>query len=93
MYKKSFKIKLFILLRKWGLLPRKKHISKTKIRIQSTCYPETEVSVIEAMVCNFLENKKIYKCEFDSNTKFCEKCQCDLDMFLINHCINKKPCK
>jgi hypothetical protein len=93
MKKRNAKTRFLIFLRKYGFICKKTKPKKLKIRVQSTVYPDDGISVIEAMVHNFLENKKIYKCEFDINTKFCEKCQCNLDMFLINHCINKKPCK
>ena len=65
---------LLLFLRKIGMLCKPQRPLKYEIKIQSTCYPDTQVTSIEAEQHVWILNKMSSRkdCLFDSTTRTCK---------------------
>ena len=92
MMKRNWKIQLFLILRKWGMLckPPQEHKYEKRLKIKSTIYPPENVSFIQQQRFSYLNNKKSsYKnCKFNPETETCE-CGVTLDIFGAKGCSEK----
>jgi hypothetical protein len=90
MMKKNWKIKVFLALRKCGMLCKKPKEKNYGLKIRSTVYPPNPVSFTQQQRFTYLNNKKSsYKnCKFDPETEFCE-CGVTLDNFGERGCNEK----
>lgn len=89
--KRNLKTKLFLQLRKWGMICRKPQPYTHRLRIAKTVLPDGTPSSIEAEEYVFLQNKKLSmpKCGFDIDTKTCG-CGVSFQEFLTGQCVKSK---
>ena len=89
--KRNLKTKLFLQLRKWGMICRKPQPYIHRLRIAKTVLPDGTPSSIEAEEYVFLQNKKLSmpKCGFDIDNKTCD-CGISFQGFLTGQCVKSK---
>jgi hypothetical protein len=70
---RTFKNDILRTLRKMGMLCKKPHNPKPKLKILRTVYPDVEVSSMDAERHVWVETKKVGRksCNFDSTTMDC----------------------
>lgn len=91
MMKRNWKIQVFLVLRKWGMLCKKPQEPKPqRLRVKSTVYPPSNVSFTQQQRFSYLNNKKSsYKnCKFNPENESCE-CGVTLDGFGARGCSEK----
>jgi hypothetical protein len=85
--KRNIETYLLLFLRRIGMICKKPRPHKYEIRIQSTCYPDEQVTSIEAeqhvWILNKMSGRK--NCKFDTKTRVCECGVKGIDEFAI-HC-------
>jgi hypothetical protein len=88
--KRNLKTKLFLLLRKMGMLCKAPEPYTKRLRVARTVLPDGNPNSLEAEIAVFLESKKLsFKgCQFNIDTQTCP-CGKDLQQFLTSGCKTK----
>jgi len=85
--KRNIETYLLLFLRRLGMICKPRRPHKYEIRIQSTCYPDEQVTSIEAeqhvWILNKMSSRK--NCKFDTKTRVCECGVNGIDEF-ATHC-------